>query len=488
MSKRIIPFGIVAVVLLIFAVSCEKGANEMANCEIKQEIPAPKHKEGILKGVTHLSESDAVKVANMFMSSSGSVVTKSLSGRSVRSIVPVNGEDGTPAFYAINYEDGFLWVAATKKLYPILAVVEHGAFDTAEDVGMGIDLVKERYVEESDSLTFETIPAGVQKAWLKYEERNGDFNGQSVKAKIYNDDYQNALDEMYSYALNNGYDVYKLDEMVGPQGATSDLVPEDLLNSFYQLVIDDYTFGVEYTFHTAYVLKKEYMEEEVYGPFTKTRWNQIWPYNSCLDNPDRALGCVTIATAQFMRYFEKPAAYDVGNDRYYWKDMPDYIYSNSNPKLASVLADLRIKLKIDDSGNGYMKDAVSLLNSYGYNVSLQEFSSALNIFLTRKNIAILCGVTPGEDVGHAWVCDGLHEYRYFTDYKLFALDWEMSPEYSYSCISDSHDEKYGDNLYYYHMNWGWGGLYDGWFYEKEWNPGPHNFSLGRGMIVAKIYK
>ena len=156
----------------------------------------------------------------MFMSSSGSVVTKSLSGKSVRSIIPVNGEDGTPAFYAINYEDGFLWVAATKKLYPILAVVEHGAFDT--------------------------IPAGVQKAWLVYEERNGDFNGQSVKTKIYNDDYQNALDEVYSYALNNGYDVYKLDEMVGPQGATSDLVPEDLLDSFYWLVIDDYTFGAEY--------------------------------------------------------------------------------------------------------------------------------------------------------------------------------------------------------------------------------------------------
>lgn len=43
-------------------------------------------------------------------------------------------------------------------------------------------------------------------------------------------------------------------------------------------------------------------------------------------------------------------------------------------------------------------------------------------------------------------------------------------------------------MYYYHMNWGWGGLYDGWFYEKEWNPGSFNFSLNRGMIVAKIYK
>lgn len=48
MSKRIIHFGIVALVLLIFAGSCEKGVNETANCEIKQEIPVPKHKEGIL--------------------------------------------------------------------------------------------------------------------------------------------------------------------------------------------------------------------------------------------------------------------------------------------------------------------------------------------------------------------------------------------------------------------------------------------------------
>lgn len=36
---------------------------------------------------------------------------------------------------------------------------------------------------------------------------------------------------------------------------------------------------------------------------------------------------------------------------------------------------------------------------------------------------------------------------------------------------------------YYHMNWGWGGSEDGYFYENAVNPSPYNFSTDRKDIV-----
>ena len=241
-----------------------------------------------------------------------------------------------------------------------------------------------------------------------------------------------------------------------------------MLNSFYQLVIDDYTFGVEYTFHTAYVLKKEYVEEEVYGPFTKTTWDQGWPYNSGLDDTSKYLGCMTIATAQFMRYFEEPDVYSIGDVDYHWADMPNR-YSNS--VLSAFLADLMKRLNITESGLGTMKSALDVLISFGYDVVWRDYnSSALNASLKRQNVAILDGRKSKGAVGHGWVCDGYQYKKYYTDYKLFALDYAAYPDYVYECTSYTREEDYGAGDYYYHMNWGWGGSSNGWFHKEEWRP------------------
>ena len=42
-------------------------------------------------------------------------------------------------------------------------------------------------------------------------------------------------------------------------------------------------------------------------------------------------------------------------------------------------------------------------------------------------------------------------------------------------------------MQFYHMNWGWGGNLDGWFYNNNWNPSSGiNYEYDQGMIVAKI--
>ena len=35
---------------------------------------------------------------------------------------------------------------------------------------------------------------------------------------------------------------------------------------------------------------------------------------------------------------------------------------------------------------------------------------------------------------------------------------------------------------FFHMNWGWGGSYDGWFYNGDWTPGTNDFTNDKYMI------
>lgn len=475
---------LLAVLLIVLALSCSKEMNvNTISVDEKSEICA--RIKGISKEIVELSESDAVMVANMFLASTNSTKTRSSSELKVKSVVPINGSDGKPAIYAVNYDDGFMWISATKKLYPILAVVDKGNFETDGDVGMGIDVIKEALLEESDSRTFDSIPQNVKNAWQRYESKELKRPMELLVTKAYSQDYLNALDEVYSYAGLNEYDVYKLDEMVGPEGVTSDIVPEDILQDFYMLVMDDYTFGTEVTYNTAYVLKKEYIEETTYGPYTTTKWSQGNPFNSSVSGRFK-LGCITVATAQLMRYYEKPSEYMVDGKSYKWKDMPN---DTSSPELSVILADLRKKLQINDDGLGYTSDAVALLNSYGYNVKFQDFSSSINTFIARENVAILYGMRlEGEEIiGHDWICDGLREYKCYTDYKLFALDNKAYPGYSYICIEYVREQDYDYNEYSYHMNWGWGGSYDGWFYGTNWKPKDNrNYKYNQGMVVVKI--
>lgn len=35
---------------------------------------------------------------------------------------------------------------------------------------------------------------------------------------------------------------------------------------------------------------------------------------------------------------------------------------------------------------------------------------------------------------------------------------------------------------YFHMNWGWGGSYDGWFLDGDWTPGPSDYTKNKKML------
>ena len=228
-------------------------------------------------------------------------------------------------------------------------------------------------------------------------------------------------------------------------------------------------------------MERNFEKELQYGPLTSTKWNQSSPYNSLVPG-EKLLGCVTVATAQYMRFNKQPALYRTSDGTIcYWHNMPD---NSSNATLSTFLADLRQRLDINDDGSGSVYDIVPLLNSaFGYNVKIYDYNiNRLDYPLSINKAVILRGVT-SDDEGHVWICDGLR-YQVFggVEYNLYVLDHLKYPNFDYVNIKTELDDTYKSPVPYCHMNWGWGGDYDGWYYGSDWNTGNGNLVKDRKMI------
>ena len=66
--------------------------------------------------------------------------------------------------------------------------------------------------------------------------------------------------------------------------------------------------------------------------------------------------------------------------------------------------------------------------------------------------------------GHAWVCDGANEW-----WTCIRAENEYENDITFSYLQ-------------FHMNWGWGGSYDGWFSYGNFNPTGHQYSENLKMI------
>jgi hypothetical protein len=94
----------------------------------------------------------------------------------------------------------------------------------------------------------------------------------------------------------------------------------------------------------------------------------------------------------------------------------------------------------------------------------------------------------GGYIGHAWVCDGMKQESGTTsffvefispyNYSYYSSDWTLSnPGAAY--ISDSTNR-------YFHMNWGWGGSNDNWFFDNTiLLPNGYNYNVNRYNFYVK---
>ncbi len=209
-------------------------------------------------------------------------------------------------------------------------------------------------------------------------------------------------------------------------------------------------------------------------PLIKTRWKQTTPFNDMCptdSSGDRAIaGCVAIAMAQVMRYWEWPhkgegshsyhlnsygtIEADFSSTIYDWDNMlvePDITCTQEEQDAVATLAyhcGVSIEMYYGpNSSSAHTDDIPYALETYfGYSHNMQhaykedysdsEWITLLKAELDAKRPVLYSGkykeVGGG---GHSFVCDGYDENDYF------------------------------------HFNWGWGGTHDGYFAIGALNPG-----------------
>lgn len=226
-------------------------------------------------------------------------------------------------------------------------------------------------------------------------------------------------------------------------------------------------------------------------PLTKTKWDQtpyyndLCPYDSQYQEP-AVVGCVATAMAQIMKYWEYPSrgfgvhAYqldrygilsaDFGATRYDWAAMPDSV-GGPNEAVATLMYHCGVGVDMiyhAGGGSGAMTTfsasfpdrmvaETAFTTFFGYTSSIRGLyrknfndSDWKNIILDEMNSGrpvLYAG--SGDGYGHAFVCDGYDENEYF------------------------------------HMNWGWSGLDNGYFLLDALNPFMDiAFNLGQCAVVG----
>jgi hypothetical protein len=222
------------------------------------------------------------------------------------------------------------------------------------------------------------------------------------------------------------------------------------------------------------------------SPLVATKWNQAPYYNDlcpydATHNERTVTGCVATAMAQIMKYWNYPAtgtgfssynhstygtlSANFGSTTYNWAGMPNSVNSTNNA-VATLMYHVGVSVDMDygpgstGGSSAYVISSASatqacseyaLKTYFGYDASLQgiqrtNFTDAVWIQKLKTELdagrpILYTGFGQG---GHAFVCDGY------------------------------------DNSNNFHFNWGWGGMYDGYFNINSLNPGTGGAGSGAG--------
>ena len=235
---------------------------------------------------------------------------------------------------------------------------------------------------------------------------------------------------------------------------------------------------------------------EPIAPLMTTVWNQGAPFNNdcpLYDNIPTQTGCVATAMAQVMKYHNWPEqASDNAHFTFKWAGGP-----SSTPTLSADFSNYRFDWSnMADSYNGaytaVQASAVSkLMQACGYSVEMRYGTSASGTF--------------SESVGNALVSyfnydSGLHneprdlytsaqwEDMIYNDIRTCGpvVYWGTGDAGAHCFVCDGYDR---DG--YFHINWGWGGLSDGYFRLSMLSPtdlgiggGSGGFNSAQGALLG----
>ena len=284
------------------------------------------------------------------------------------------------------------------------------------------------------------------------------------------------------YVFNNeggGFLVVSADDAAAPLLGYSDTgsFDADAVPSAMQYWFDCYGAEIEQAVAGAIEKTTAYTAAEARAdiePLVHTKWNQLAPYNDLcptIDGKHCPSGCMATAMAQIMKYhnyplhgtgsysykqenIKKTISADFGATTYNWEAMLDEYNANSPAASRTAVATLMyhagvsvdMEYALDGSGAVDFNAATALIHYFNYDkgimylergyYSLPEWKNIVYNELRVKRPVLYFGVSE-DGGGHAFVCDG-YQYR------------------------DGED--------YFHINWGWSGMSDGYFLLTALDP------------------
>lgn len=141
-----------------------------------------------------LSSTDAIEVANIFINNTN---TRGNGNNKVKNVVPILGKDGTPAIYAVNLNNGYVLISATKLLPPILGKVDNGQYNNLHKEN-GADVVIADLVNVIDQKRQNSEEIDPQQLvnWYPYIASNNPKTFQKTRA-MNDPEYWEAFDSWY---------------------------------------------------------------------------------------------------------------------------------------------------------------------------------------------------------------------------------------------------------------------------------------------------
>lgn len=206
-------------------------------------------------------------------------------------------------------------------------------------------------------------------------------------------------------------------------------------------------------------------------PLITTKWGQEWPYNTmCPDNTPT--GCTATAIAQILKYWNSQVwgtgyheyyhevygtlSADFGNTPYDWSNMPNEVTSE-NGDVAKLM--YHCGIAVEASYHPGLTSAYPLVYE---GALISFFNIAASATLLDKN-------------------DGTYsadEWKTLIKYELDNLRPVLYSGGNHAWICDGYD---GD---FFHMNWGWNGVDDGYFLIDDLTPFVYNFNDYNKIIVG----
>ena len=208
----------------------------------------------------------------------------------------------------------------------------------------------------------------------------------------------------------------------------------------------------------------------------KTRWNQRWPYNTMcpMDGDNQCVtGCVATAMAQIMYYHRWPETYD-------WDNMLlDYLGESTKEQqnaVAKLMSDCGVAVDMNYSAtaSGANLTPECLKDIFGYSQTAR--------FISRDDYTN----STWEDIIYEELAEGRPVY-YRGAKEVCTASFNLT-YVGHAFICDGYD---GHGLF--HINWGWGGMSNGYFVLSIADPSESGiggsdaeggYSFGQAAIIG----